>query len=95
MKFNSDKFFSEFFFLLINENNNNLFLDKFIGDKYSVNFIDHINSVCKIMLGKVIRRAVSLSPQRRKELIPTANVHKGKFLKRYAVKETIDEKVPP
>jgi hypothetical protein len=63
MKFNSDKifkfeeniFFREFVLLLFNEKISDLTLDKFIDEYYlnsSLNLVDHINSICKIMLGK-------------------------------------------
>ena len=63
MKFNSEKifkfeqniFFNEFILLLINEKVSDISLDKFINQHYtncSINLIDHIDLVCKIMLGK-------------------------------------------
>ena len=66
MKFNSNKFFNfdiniffnEFLLSLTNKNISNLLLDKFINQYYynystnMINHIDHIDSICKIMLGK-------------------------------------------
>lgn len=63
MKFNSEKifkfkqniFFSEFVLLLINEKVSDISLDKFINENNfncSTSLVDHIDLVCKIMLGK-------------------------------------------
>lgn len=61
MKFNSDSifnfenniFFGSFILLLLNEKVSSLSLDKFT-EKYecSINLVDHIDSICKVMLGK-------------------------------------------
>lgn len=63
MKFNSEKlfkfeeniFFREFVQLLFNDNVSDLTLDKFINQYYSkcsLNLVNNIDSICKIMLGK-------------------------------------------